>query len=136
MEPYYGAYKASLERVQHKFLRMVNYKLGINIDNLNYDYLISHLKVNTLEQRRDYHDISFHLKLTSRKIVFPKILSRLNFRIPSHNTKSQDMFVVPHHSTNFGKTNDRIQTLANKHSTNLDLSTTTPHQLKKIILKS
>ena len=84
---------------------MVNYKLAINIDNLNYDYLISHLKLNTLEQRRDYHDISFLLKLVSGKILCPKIPSRLNFRIPSHNTRSLDMFVVPHHSANFGKNN-------------------------------
>ena len=134
--PYYGVHKAWLERVQHKFLRTVNYKLGIHIDNLNYDYLISHLKLNTLEQRRDYYDLSFLFKLISGKIVCPIILSRLNFRIPLHSTRSQDMFVVPHHSTNFGKTNaiDRIQTLANKHSTNLDLSTTTSHHLKKIIL--
>ena len=132
--PYYGVHKASLERVQHKFLRMVNYKLGINIDNLNYDYLISHLKLNTLEQRRDYYDLSFLFKLISGKIVCPIILSRLNFRIPSHSTRFQDMFVVPHHSTNLGKTSaiDRIQTLANKHSTNFGLSITTPHQVKKI----
>ena len=66
--------KASLERVQHKFLRVVNYKLGINIDNSNYDYLISHLKLNTLEQRRDYY-LSFRFKLISGKIVCPIILS-------------------------------------------------------------
>ena len=75
---------------------MVNYKLSINIDNLNCDYLISHLKLNTLEQRRDYYDLSFLFKLISGKIVCPIIiLSRLNFRIPLHSPRSQDMFVVP-----------------------------------------
>jgi Reverse transcriptase (RNA-dependent DNA polymerase) len=102
--PYYGIYKDMLETVQHKFLRFVAYRLGIQAVNYTYDYsaLCSNLNLTTLNNRRIQADLIFLFKLISGISHAPELLSNINFRINIMNTRSDETFHVMYHPRNYG----------------------------------
>lgn len=133
--PHYRVHIDALERVQHKFLRAINFKLGIASEDLNYNDLLTKLQLPTLESRRIFFDLSFLYKLFSNKIDCPEILSKINLRIPSHNSRSMNMFIVEFHRTGFSFHNatDRIQRTANIYAPFLDLANPSIPHLKRTV---
>jgi len=43
-----------------------------------------------LSTRRDYNDNLFHYKLLNGKVVCPKLLNKINIRIPEMNTRTKN----------------------------------------------
>ena len=82
--PYYAAHVSAIERVQHKFLRIINHKLGMNISDLDYNAIMSLLNLQSLEARRNFFDITFLSKLVNSKIDCAVLLGMINLRLPMH----------------------------------------------------
>ena len=132
--PFYANHISAIERVQHKFLRIINHKLGIGISDLDYDAIMSLLNLQSLEDRRNFFDIAFLSKLVNGKIDCPVLLGMINFRLPTHRTRSNNLFEIPFHNTNYGYANaiDRIQRSANRTSHRFDIFHDSLETLKSI----
>jgi len=114
--PYYEVHINSLEKIQHKFLRIINFKLNIPLEDLDYNSLMSRLNLQLLSDRRKYFDLIFLFKILNGSIQCPELFNFLNFKIPSFNCRSKDRFVHAYHRVNYTKNNtiDRIQSIGNK----------------------
>lgn len=99
--PHYECHENSIERVQKKFLRFINYKFHNN-NNHTYNQLLSDLNLHTLADRRIHRDLIMLFKLINSKIDCPDLLSRISFHIPGRLTRYNQIFHRPFHRTNYG----------------------------------
>ncbi|KAF0751036.1 Uncharacterized protein FWK35_00024972 [Aphis craccivora] len=74
------------------------------------------LSLISLADRRVNANIEFLNKLVDGRIDAPSLLSLVNFKVPSRTTRYHIPFVVPAHTTNYGRNNplDRMMRLANE----------------------
>ena len=121
--PYYKINVECLERVQKRFLRFVGYKLGINVDQINYRELMKSLNIFPLEQRRNFIDICTLYKIVNHHINCPQLLEKINIKVPQRNLRDHDLLSVDFHRTNYGKRSSlgRFASLHNKHCKDLDM---------------
>lgn len=99
--PYYKCHKDLIEKVQQKFLRFVAYKLGIPLEDINYNQISTLLGLPTLENRRVLLDLIFLFKLVTGFVDSPELLYRIKFHVPPRTTRSQIQFHVEYHQTNY-----------------------------------
>ncbi|KAF0757237.1 Reverse transcriptase domain-containing protein [Aphis craccivora] len=66
---------------------------------------MNNLKLLSLADRRVEATLAFLLKLIDRRVDAPVLLFVINFKVPTHLTRSNSSFVVPFHSTNYGRNN-------------------------------
>lgn len=100
--PSYETQISRLEHVQHKFLKLVSYKLmlqGIHLDTTNTS---TYLNLPTLNRRRIFYDLSFIYKLMNNLINSPYLLSEINIHVPPRNTRSPLIFKPKFHRTCYG----------------------------------
>jgi hypothetical protein len=90
-----------IERVQRKFLRMVAFRLNIPCPPHDYTPVLTELGLSSLANRRHAANLLFLSKLLSNQIDSPSLLSVINFRVPSHHTRSCAPFHIPHLTSNF-----------------------------------
>lgn len=100
--PFYNAQKSQLEKVQNKFLRICGYKMGLRREDYDYSFILSQLKMNTLETRRTQFELYFLHKLINGYVNCPEILDLVKFNTPTRRTRNSDLFFVDFHSTNYG----------------------------------
>lgn len=100
--PYYNTYIDSLEKVQRRFLRTINFKLGIPLDKIDYEYLYKELNLPLLEVRRTQFDILTLFKIINGMLDCPELLNRINIRVPQRLTRQHDLFAINFHRTNYG----------------------------------
>lgn len=114
--PQYSIHISSLEAVQRTFLRMLAYKLKTPIINHNYDEIMHSQDFVTLEYRRRMSDLTFLYKIINGQIYSPELLSNLNFRVRSANTRLTTMFKLHKRNTNTGEFSplQRMQNIGNK----------------------
>lgn len=113
--PQYDVHIRSLEAVQHKFLRILAYKLRMRVENHDYTNIMSITNIMNLKNRRDLQDIIFLHKLLNDKIYSPELLSKVNFRVDLKNTRSKFLFTLNRPRTDIGKfsPNQRMMKLGN-----------------------
>jgi hypothetical protein len=99
--PYYAVHKAQIERVQRKFLRHINFRLGIPYDRLDYGLLSDIMGLSDLSDRRILLDLSFLHKIVNSGIDCPNILELLNFHIPVRSTRQSVTFGIVGSNTNY-----------------------------------
>ncbi|KAL1447933.1 hypothetical protein WDU94_000586 [Cyamophila willieti] len=103
--PYYACHITTLERVQHKFLRMLAYKSGSRVDDHNYEPIQQKFNIIDLESRRQLNDLIFFKKIIDGNIFLPELLNdiqfRSNSRYSSHNKRR--LFYVKVCKTNIHK---------------------------------
>lgn len=115
--PYYSVHENSLERVQHKFLRHINFKLGIFIENINYFSLLQLLGLDTLKERRICSDLFYLFKIVNNLLNSPELLSLICFHVPSRSVRHK----LPYHCKNAGSNAElysiinRLHMLGNKY---------------------
>lgn len=100
--PYYGIHIQRLERVQKKFLRLISYKLSIPVENIDYDYLLKFLSIDTLYNRRILLDLCYLFKLLNNKIDCSRLRDSVSFHSPARDTRLSVIFSIPYHRTNYG----------------------------------
>ena len=101
--PYYRVDCDLLERVQKKFLRLIEFKLNRTHHQGDYTWICSYLNINSLEDRRCMSDICFLHGLINGNIDNSLLLSKLTFLIPAANsriTRSSVTFRISVSSTN------------------------------------
>ena len=114
--PFYRVHIDRIEAVQRRFLQYCGFKLGIPRDEWTYGDLMARLNIASLEVDRDISDLCILFKLISGEIFCPGLLQQLHFRIPNRNTRNHDLFLVPHHVSNytFNSPLSRFSRLANR----------------------
>jgi hypothetical protein len=100
--PYYAVHVAQIERVQRKFLRHVNFRLGIPYDQLDYEFLSDVMGLPALSNRRILLDLSFLHKIVNAKVDCANILELVNFHIPTRPTRQLISFGIVGARTNYG----------------------------------
>ena len=90
--PSYAVHQRSIERVQNKFLRFVNYKLNIPIIKLDYQYILSYLDIDKLSVRRLIADLMFLFNILNNRFDSPDLLYIIKFCIPRRSTRQQQLF--------------------------------------------
>lgn len=89
--PYQRNHCELLERIQHRFLKLIGVRLGFNYTDVPMKDLQKDLGLPLLETRRKILDLMFLWKLLNGGIDCSALLSLLDFRIP-RNTRSQELF--------------------------------------------
>jgi len=84
-----------LERIQHRFLRYMSFKLGkpMKFTEHNYDYLLADLNLMTLANRRIYLSLSFLHKLLNGVINCPQLLERIRLHVPARLLRFKPLFL-------------------------------------------
>jgi hypothetical protein len=99
--PFYEVHKHSIERVQKRFMRFVNFKLGIPVREIKYAWLREHLGLQSLSARRSIMDMVFLHKLINGRIDSPGLLSQIHLRVPTRDTRAGETFRVITCTTNY-----------------------------------
>lgn len=94
--PFQLKYKTKLERVQHRFFRIIAPRMRLPDPYIDHSYheLATVLHIPTLTSVRTYNDVIFLFKLCNNLIDCPFLLSELNFKVPLRNTRHHETFVV------------------------------------------
>lgn len=135
--PFYNIREKSIERIQHKFLRNINYRLGIPIENISYMSLLKIMDLATLKERRICTDLIFLYKIVNNMFDSPELLRLINFHVPSRTVRQN----LPYHSNNSGTNSDinsvmnRLHSTGNKYYRNTN-GTECLSTYKNIIIKS
>jgi hypothetical protein len=90
--PHFQVHVNNIERVQRKFLRFINYKLGIPRSNLDYRFLLETMNMEELAKRRITSDLIFLYKIVNSHLDSPALLNKISLRIPARSTRNTDTF--------------------------------------------
>lgn len=101
--PCYACHIDRIENVQHKFLRHWSFKMGYYHDEYVYNDLLLILNMQTLEQRRFLADMCIFYKILNNQINCPQLLRLISLNAAERRTRNTEVFLVPFHSTNYGK---------------------------------
>lgn len=115
--PRYNVHIQDIERVQHKFLKLIAFKL--NMPELTYPQLETNIQLRTLEERRDSKDLKMLYNILNNKYNCPLLLNNIGLHVPSRETRLRYTFSIPAHRTNYGQNSflSRSGRLANEHPT-------------------
>ncbi|CAK1598938.1 unnamed protein product [Parnassius mnemosyne] len=99
--PFYSVYEDKIEKVQKKFLRIVNYRM--HSPRVSYENLLTKYQMLSLKDRRTLIDATTFRNICVGEIKCSQLLSEVRFRIPPKNTRSKNLFHIPKTRTNIGK---------------------------------
>ena len=88
--PFYLLYIDRIEGIQRKFISILHWK-----------YPNFSIRLSTLQNRRILLDLSFLYKIINHYIDSPVLLNRFAFRVPSHSTRTLDLFALEIFNTNY-----------------------------------
>ena len=102
--PIYENHSKKLERIQHKFLNFVAWKLRLPSPRISHDYnqIASLLDISSLKSHRYLNDLKFLYNLINNEIDCIHLHSKLLLRVPKINLRNRECnnFVVPIAKTN------------------------------------
>ena len=127
--PYYNVHKYALERVQHKFLKHVAYKM--NLMDYTDEVMLSLLNMSPILVRHQKRDLATLYNILHNGVSAPVLLERIGLHAPPRSTRATLSFSVPTHRTNYGYNTfiSRSSRLANSHD-RLDFFST-PSRFRK-----
>jgi hypothetical protein len=99
--PYYAVHIASLESVQNRFLRFINWKKKIPLTDINYDDLRVELGLCRLADRREVADLICLWKIINGTLDCPDLLSRFGLHVPGAVTRQRILFDVDMERANY-----------------------------------
>jgi len=102
-DPYQQNHNPLLERIQHRFLRNISFKLGkpMKFTDHNYDHLYADLNLMTLANRRILLGLSLLHKLLSGAIDCPELLEGIRLHVPVRSLRFNTLFHVEQHRTSY-----------------------------------
>lgn len=125
--PHYKCHIKTIENVQNKFLRYIYFKFrqkcnfpDIEDYHIPIDFVRNHLNLPTLEKRRTDNDLIFLYKILNNLCSCPKLLEKINLRIPSGSLRHNNLFDPQFTTKDFIKNSPlyRIQYSFNEYSKN------------------
>lgn len=111
----------SLEVVQREYLLFVNFKLGIPLEDKEYNYLHNMMNLESLK-RRTQSDAHTLFKLINGLIEGLELLELIQLEVPRRITRQDELFAMNfHYRTNYGLNSPmvRLCTAANTYCTHL-----------------
>ena len=101
--PFQSNFKIKLERVQHRFFRIIAPRLNLPDPYLDHDYhkIANVLQVPTLTSVRMFKEALFLFKLCNSFIDCPYLLGTLNFKVPTVITRNNVIFAEAKFSSNY-----------------------------------
>ena len=103
--PYFQCNIDLLERVQKRFLRFIEFKMGIVHVRGEYTNILSLIQLQTLQKRRIYIDLCTLHKIINKQIFSEYSISLIQFYQPSNDriTRHMPTFKIPYKSTRCGQ---------------------------------
>jgi hypothetical protein len=103
--PNYITFIDLVENVQHKFLKLLSYKLNIPFTSNNmYNMQINELSLISCEVWRKVTDIMFIYDLLNGHILSPDFLSMIEFNTKNHRLRNSNLFHVLIYKNNYSST--------------------------------
>lgn len=132
--PHYKIHIHSLESVQHKFLRIINFRMGSTVETISYKKINSSLGLTTLENRRIINDLVFFQNIVCSFLDCNDLVNSVNYRVPTYNTRATNNFFYPHSSTNYFRNSPliRLHRTANECLTDIDIFNCIKSQIKSL----
>lgn len=100
-----AVYSHQIERIQHEFLSLAGFKLSIPHSPHHHHYdpvvMLHKLNLQSLDDRRLTHDMSFIPNLLSGKIDSSSLFELINFRLPARSTRNVTPFFILSFLTNY-----------------------------------
>lgn len=100
--PHYDIHRYSLEKVQNKMLRYINYKetgtYQFHIPKLD---ILKRYNLHSLESRRSVAYLLFLHKLINNNIKDPNLLALISFHVPNYQTRNPTTMYVDTARTNY-----------------------------------
>lgn len=131
--PFAQVHSDSLEKVQHKFLRVCAFRSACRIPDHDYGAIERQLALPPLRKRRNMFGSVFILKLLHGLTDCPPLLGQIGLSVPHYQgLRGRASFSVPFHRTSYGINSPlhRYMTFLNK--LELDVFHTSLDKLKKI----
>jgi len=123
-DPYQQNHRILLERIQHRFLRNISFKLGqpMKFTDYNYDHLLADLNLMTLANRRILFGLLLLHRILSGTVDCPELLESIRLHVPVKLLRSNPSFHVEQHRTSYGVNRplNRLCALANEFSDRVD----------------
>lgn len=91
--PYLSYQSDILEKLNHKYLRYVAYKIGnpMRFNDHNYKVISNKMCIPSLESARNRIDLIFAFNIININIDCPYLLSKFNFHVPSRNFRNNNL---------------------------------------------
>uniref|UniRef100_A0A6P7GJH9 Uncharacterized protein LOC114343445 n=1 Tax=Diabrotica virgifera virgifera TaxID=50390 RepID=A0A6P7GJH9_DIAVI len=100
--PYHQIHIATIEKVQHKFLKYCAYKTQTYIENHDYTGIEQRLSLAPLSVRRDISGGVFVFKIINGLIDCPSLLDSIRFNVPYPGLRYNVTFNTAFHRTSYG----------------------------------
>lgn len=120
--PQYIIYTDSIESIQNKFVKHLNYRCYSNFKDYHDSCL--HHRLTTLKSRRILADMSFLHGICNGYIDSPELLSKiLTLCTPKTRTRHTKLFAIAQTSTNYAQNSivNRLHNCYNKRFDNIDI---------------
>ena len=102
--PYYQTDVLTIEKIQHKFLRFAEYKLGITHIHGQYDHISKLLNLPSLGDRRIFIDLVTLYKLINDHLLSDDLCKHIKYYINSNRvTRNTPIFVIKKTNTNYSQ---------------------------------
>lgn len=102
--PYQELHMARIERVQRSFVRFALRRLPWNDPHRlpPYDHRRQLIRLESLRQRREYHQRMFAFDIVSGHLDCAPLLQCVNFYVPARRLRQRQLFHATRHTTVFG----------------------------------
>ena len=103
--PYYQYNIDCLERIQKRFLRFIEFKMGLVHVRGEYSNILSTMELQTLQKRRIFIDLCTLYKIINKQISSEYIIGSIKFYHPNNDRLMRHVptFNIPHKSTRCGQ---------------------------------
>lgn len=133
--PYLDTQISKLERVQHKFLRFISYKLNTPMSRYNHDYseILTSLNMRPLHVKRKIHDILFLYDIINNNFNCPEIVNQIRYSVPGKAIRNNSStFHIPILKTSISRNSviPRISAQGNNCHSTIDLFCMSKSQIK------
>jgi hypothetical protein len=121
--PDFEVHRNKIDKIERRFLKHINYRLGIAYDDIDYGYLYEALRLQKLADRRVLLDLMTLYKIIRGQIDCREILSKINFHVPIRTTRQSLPFYVGESTTryNYNSALNRLQRLGNEYAHSVDI---------------
>lgn len=122
--PYFQTNMDALERVQHKFYKILEH---------DYTTLENELSLAPLSKHRDQFGAEFIFKLVHGKIDCPSLWDRIAFHLPYEGIRHQFTFQIPDHRTTYRANCPLDRSMSVINDSNFDIFNITLSHFKTIL---
>jgi hypothetical protein len=121
--PYYKNHSDAVEVIQNRFLRYINYRLGLSWEDLDYDRLRSQLGLCRLSDRREVTDVIVLKRIVVGGISCPELLELIGFHLPNRPTRQCVLFSLSNATANYSQFSSirRLHMVGNKFNDLFDI---------------